>query len=159
MSISCISRPRLEYSSGRAAGNPAYPGPDRWRLTHVRALWLDDIESLEAISQNEDARRIFLRMAALSQTGRTPSFVVEVALDGELDAATKGRLVELAQDEAFLLAVEEYLVRTNRLHWRAESPATAHASGASLRRTKRASEERWAILDSNQGPPPYQSGA
>jgi hypothetical protein len=85
-------------------------------LTHVRALWLDDIESLEAISQNEDARRIFLRMAALSQTGRTPSFVVEVALDGELDAATKGRLVELAQDEAFLLAVEEYLVRTNRLH-------------------------------------------
>ena len=44
------------------------------------------------------------------------NFVVEVALDGELDAATKGRLVELAQDEAFLLAVEEYLVRTHRLH-------------------------------------------
>jgi hypothetical protein len=65
----------------------------------VRPLWLDDIESLEAISQNEDARRIFLRMAALSQTGRTPSFVVEVA-----------------QDESFLLAVEEYLVRTHRLH-------------------------------------------
>jgi hypothetical protein len=55
-------------------------------------------------------------MAALSQTGRTENFVVEVALDGELDAATKGRLVELAQDEAFLLAVEEYLVRTHRLH-------------------------------------------
>jgi hypothetical protein len=32
-------------------------------------------------------------MAALSQTGRTPSFVVEVALDGDLDAVTKGRLV------------------------------------------------------------------
>jgi len=46
----------------------------------VRPLWLDDIESLEAISQNEDARRIFLRMAALSQTGRTENFVVEVAL-------------------------------------------------------------------------------
>jgi hypothetical protein len=76
----------------------------------VRPLWLDDIESLEAISQNEDARRILLRMAALSQTGRTPSFVVEVALDGELDATTKSRLVELAQDESFLLAVEEYLV-------------------------------------------------
>jgi uncharacterized protein (DUF1778 family) len=85
-------------------------------LTHVRPLWLDDIESLEAISQNEDARRIFLRMAALSQTGRTPSFVVEVALDGDLDAVTKSRLVELAQDESFLLAVEEYLVRTHRLH-------------------------------------------
>ena len=55
-------------------------------------------------------------MAALSQTGRTENFVVEVALDGELDAVTKGRLVELAQDESFLLAVEEYLVRTHRLH-------------------------------------------
>jgi len=82
----------------------------------VRPVWLDDIESLEAISQNEDARRIFFRMAALSQTGRTPSFVVEVALDGDLDAVTKSRLVELAQDESFLLAVEEYLVRTHRLH-------------------------------------------
>ena len=85
-------------------------------MTHVRTLWLDDIESLEAISQNEDARRIFLRMASLAQTGRTPSFVVEVALDSDLDAVTKGRLVELAQDESFLLAVEEYLVRTHRLH-------------------------------------------
>ena len=59
----------------------------------MRPLWLDDIESLEAISQNEDARRIFLRMALLSQTGRTPSFVVEVALDGDLDAEAEGRLV------------------------------------------------------------------
>ena len=82
----------------------------------MRPLWLDDLESLEAISQNDEARRIFLRMAALSQTGRTPSFVVEVALDHELDAATKARLVELAQDQSFLLAVEEYLVRTHRLH-------------------------------------------
>ncbi len=82
----------------------------------MHTLWLDDLESLEAISQNEEARRIFLRMAALSQTGRTPSFLVEVALDRELDADTKGRLVELAQDETFLLAVEEYLVRTHRFH-------------------------------------------
>ena len=98
------------------AENPAYPTVSRWRLTHVRPLWLDDIESLEAISQNEDARRIFLRMASLSQTGRTPSFVVEIALDQDLDPATKGRLVELAEDDSFLLAVEEYLVRTHRLH-------------------------------------------
>jgi hypothetical protein len=86
----------------------------RWTLVHL--LWLDDLESLEAISQNEEARRIFLRMAALSQSGRTPTFVAEVALDRDLDAATKDRLVELAQDESFLLAVEEYLVRTHRLH-------------------------------------------
>jgi hypothetical protein len=82
----------------------------------VRPLWLNDLESLEAISQNEEARKIFLRMASLSQSGGTPSFVVEVALDRDLDAETKGRLVELAQDESFLLAVEEYLVRTHRLH-------------------------------------------
>jgi hypothetical protein len=82
----------------------------------VRPLWLDDLESFEAISQNAEARRIFLRMAALSQSGRTPSFVVEVALDRDLDTATKARLVELAQDESFLLAVEEYLVRTHRVH-------------------------------------------
>ena len=82
----------------------------------MRPLWLDDIESLEAISQNEDTRRIFLRMASLSQTGRTPNFVAEIALDDDLDAETKGRLVELAEDESFLLAVKEYLVRTHRLH-------------------------------------------
>jgi len=82
----------------------------------VHPLWLDDMESLEAISQNEEARRIFLRMASLAQTGRTPTFVVEVVLDRELDPATKGRLVELAQDESFLLAVEDYLVRTHRFH-------------------------------------------
>ena len=77
---------------------------------------LADIEWLEAISQNEEARRIFLRMAAISKSGRTPSFVMEVALDRDLDSVTKGRLVELAQDQSFLLAVEEYLVRTHRLH-------------------------------------------
>ena len=80
------------------------------------ALWLDDLESLEAISQNADARRIFLRMAALSQSGRTPSLVAEIADDRELDETTKVRLTELAQDHTFLLAVEEYLVRTHRVH-------------------------------------------
>ncbi len=78
--------------------------------------WLNDLESLEAISQNADARRIFLRMAALSQTGRTSNFVKEIARDEELDDVTKLRLSELAADESFLLAVEEYLVRTYRVH-------------------------------------------
>jgi hypothetical protein len=82
----------------------------------MHTLWLDDLESLEAISQNAEARRIFLRMAAISQSGRTPSFLAEIASDHELDDVTKVRLAELAQDEAFLLAVEEYLVRTHRVH-------------------------------------------
>jgi hypothetical protein len=79
-------------------------------------LWLQDIESLEAISQNDDARKIFLRMAAMSQTGRLPNFLAEIAHDQELDDTTKGHLTELAQDESFLLAVEEYLRSTQRVH-------------------------------------------
>jgi hypothetical protein len=78
--------------------------------------WLQDIESLEAISQNDDARRIFLRMAALSEAGRMPSFLAELQHSAELDDDTKGHLAELAQNRSFLLAVEEYLRRTRRFH-------------------------------------------
>jgi hypothetical protein len=82
----------------------------------MQNLWLQDLESLEAISQDDDARRIFLRMAAMSHAGRLPNFIAEVAHDEELDDATKGHLTELAEDEGFLLAVEEYLRRTQRIH-------------------------------------------
>jgi hypothetical protein len=78
--------------------------------------WLDDLESLEAISQDAETRRIFLRMSALSQAGRLGCFLDELERDGDLDEATKGCLAEIAQDEMFLLAVEEYLVRTHRVH-------------------------------------------
>jgi hypothetical protein len=82
----------------------------------MQNLWLQDLESLEAISQDDDARRIFLRMAAMSHAGRLPNFIAEVAHDAELDDTTKDHLTELAQDEGFLLAVEEYLHRTRRVH-------------------------------------------
>jgi len=82
----------------------------------VLTLWLQDLESLEAISQNDDARKIFLRMAAMSQAGRLPNFIAEVAHDRELDETTKEHLTELANDPSFLLAVEEYLRRTQRVH-------------------------------------------
>jgi hypothetical protein len=78
--------------------------------------WLQNLESLEAISQNADARRIFLRMAAMSHDGRMPNFIAELASDEELDEQTKGHLTELANDREFLLAVEEYLRRTQRIH-------------------------------------------
>ena len=78
--------------------------------------WLQDLESLEAISQDADTRRIFLKMAAMSHDGRLPNFLAELALDRELDDQTKGHLTELAQDRTFLLAVEEYLRRTQRVH-------------------------------------------
>ena len=79
-------------------------------------LWLQDLESLEAISQDEDTRQIFLRMAAMSQAGQMGSFLTELAHDDELDEDTKGTLTELARDRSFLLAVEDYVQRTQRIH-------------------------------------------
>ena len=79
-------------------------------------LWLNDMESLEAISQDDEARRIFLRMAALSRDGQMGNFLTELAQDEDLDDETKGTLEELAKDSTFLLAVEDYLARTEVLH-------------------------------------------
>jgi hypothetical protein len=80
------------------------------------AHWLDDIEALEAISQDAETRRIFLRMSAVSRSGGLPDFLCEVARERGLDDETKGQLAELAADRTFLLAVEEYLRRTHRFH-------------------------------------------
>jgi hypothetical protein len=77
--------------------------------------WLQDLESLEAIRQDDDARRIFLRMAAMQQSGQMGSFLTELADDEELDEETKGTLTELARDSVFLLAFEDYLRRTQTL--------------------------------------------
>jgi hypothetical protein len=82
----------------------------------VDGLWLSDIESLEAISQDDDTRRLFLRMAHMSQHGRLQPFLRELADDGDLDAETKSTLTELAQDASFLHAVEDYVLRTRALH-------------------------------------------
>ena len=79
-------------------------------------VWLQDIESLEAISQDEVARNLFLRMAALQRAGRTSNFLHELADDHEVDDETKGSLAEIAQDADFLLALEEYLLRTRHVH-------------------------------------------
>jgi hypothetical protein len=78
--------------------------------------WLHDLESLEAISSDAETRRIFLRMSTLTQSGRLAGFLDELEQDTDLDDATKGCLAELANDETFLLAVKEYLVRTHRVH-------------------------------------------
>jgi hypothetical protein len=79
-------------------------------------LWLNDMESLEAISQDDEAKRIFLRMAALSRDGQMNNFLNELARDQDLDDETKGTLQELAEDGTVLLAVEDYLQRTTALH-------------------------------------------
>ena len=79
-------------------------------------LWLQDIESLEAISQDDDTRNLFLRMAQLSQDGRLAPFLRELRDDRELDELTKDTVAELACDEGFLHAVEDYVRRTRALH-------------------------------------------
>jgi hypothetical protein len=80
------------------------------------AEWLEDFESLEAISQDAEARTIFSRMAAMSQEGRLGTFLVELAGTPDPDDFTKGTLSEIARDEAFLLTVDDYLHRTQVLH-------------------------------------------
>ncbi len=78
--------------------------------------WLDDMESLEAISQDGEAKRIFLRMAAMSREGHMGAFLTELARDEDLDEETKGTLREVAEDNTFLLTLEDYVHRTRVLH-------------------------------------------
>ena len=78
--------------------------------------WLQDIESLEAISQDDTTRDLFLRMAWLSQEDRLQPFLFELQHDDDLDDSTKGMLTEIAEDPAFLLAVEDYVQKTQIFH-------------------------------------------
>jgi hypothetical protein len=76
----------------------------------------DNLESFEAINQDDVTRDLVLRMAALSQAGKLGPFLFELERDAELDDLTKGTLAEIASDKSFLLAVEDYLVRTEIVH-------------------------------------------
>ena len=74
-----------------------------------------DLESLEAINQDDDIRQLVLRMANLARRGRIGDFIAVVDSDEELDQETKDTVLELARDETFLLAAEDYL-RTCRTY-------------------------------------------
>ena len=78
--------------------------------------WLHDIESLEAVTQDEHTRRLCLRMAAMSQAGTLAPFIANLHFDDELDESTKGTIAEIAGDASFLLAVEDYVRRTQLIH-------------------------------------------
>lgn len=79
-------------------------------------VWLKDIESFERVSQDAFASRLVLRLAQLSREGKLAPFVDEVAASDEFDEETRSAIAELAEDESFLLAVEDYLGRTARQH-------------------------------------------
>lgn len=68
-----------------------------------------DVEWLETVSRDKHARALFLRMAALSQSGRIEPFLSQLHGDRELDDQTKWTVTELVRDEDFLRAVADYL--------------------------------------------------
>jgi hypothetical protein len=78
--------------------------------------WLTDLESLEAVTQDDETRALVLRMAAMSKAGTLAPFLAQVRRDEQLDPETRASFVELAEDESFLLAVEDYVVRTRLSH-------------------------------------------
>ena len=78
--------------------------------------WVQDLESLEAIRQDDQTRQIVLRMACLARGGRLGSFMEAVHGDDELDAETKDTVLELARDASFLLAAEDYMLATSHFH-------------------------------------------
>jgi hypothetical protein len=82
----------------------------------MQDLWLREMESFEAISQDELARRVVLKLAAISRAGRIEPFLAQLAADRDIDDETKEKLTELGRDESLLLAVEDYLCRTDRFH-------------------------------------------
>jgi hypothetical protein len=78
--------------------------------------WLQDIESFEAVAQDDDTRAICLRMASMTQAGTLAPFLARLCSDEGLDELTKGTIAEIAGDASFLLAVEDYVRRTRLLH-------------------------------------------
>jgi hypothetical protein len=81
----------------------------------MHPCWLHDLDSLEAISQDADARRMLTRLANIAQAGRTDAFLLELAIDDTLDGETKSMLREIARDPLFLAAVQDYFVQTGVL--------------------------------------------
>ena len=78
--------------------------------------WARDLESLEAINQDQDIRQLVLRMANLARRGSLGDFIAVLDSDEELDQETKDTVLELACDETFLLAAEDYLTACRTYH-------------------------------------------
>ncbi|MBA2384811.1 MAG: hypothetical protein H0V68_09160 [Actinobacteria bacterium] len=79
-------------------------------------LWLHDLESLEALTQDEQTKRLCLHMAAMSQAGTLEPFIATLRHDEALDETTRSAITEIASNESFLAALEDYVRRTRVLH-------------------------------------------
>ena len=82
----------------------------------MHALTYSGIGSLEVIRQDDTTREVILRMAGLARGGRLDTSVAVVGVDPELDEHTRSFALELASDEGFLFAVEDYVARCHTLH-------------------------------------------
>jgi hypothetical protein len=80
------------------------------------AAWHRDFDALEAVSQDDLARKLLVRMAELERTGRLGPFLEELRGDSELDDHTKQLVSEIAADSTFLQAVDDYVQRTAIQH-------------------------------------------
>jgi len=79
-------------------------------------VWPQDLETLETVKQNEAALELFLRMAHLSGCGELGRFLSALGANDDLDAETKAAVAEVAQDTAFLTALDAYVHSTRLLH-------------------------------------------
>ena len=77
--------------------------------------WMTDLEALEAIRNDEETLALVLRLAAMSKSGTLQPFVAEIH-EADVDEETRTSVAELAADESFLLAVEDYVRRTSVAH-------------------------------------------
>jgi hypothetical protein len=68
-----------------------------------------NLELLEAISQDEETCAVCLRIARLSGRGQLTPFLREVERDTDLDDETKALVAELAAETPFLRALESYV--------------------------------------------------
>ena len=85
----------------------------------VVTAWVDSgsrTSNRSSVSRRIFASRLVLRQARLSHEGRLEPFVTQVIASGELDEDTRSAIAELAEDEGFLLAMEDYLGRTAVQH-------------------------------------------
>ena len=135
-------RARRGARTVRACGVTERPAGSFYR--HGRTL-VQDIESFERVSQDAFASRLVLRLAQLSREGRLEPFVTQVVASRR---ARRGHALgdRRARRGRGLPPRDGGLPRPHR------------GSALSCARPLRALQP-WAIVDSNHGPPPYQSGA
>ena len=79
-------------------------------------LWTHDLEALETVSQITEARDVLLRLAHLSGENGVKRFLIELDETEGLDDETKAAFADLAQDRAFLQALDDYVHRTRHVH-------------------------------------------